>query len=82
MIDGDEAPLTRDSLVELLDRAGVPNDSYHLFGAHLNDAVVIDHRPQGWVVFYSERGAESDLQLHHSEDAACRDLLRRLRRIS
>jgi len=64
-----------------LDRAGVPHDSYHLFGAHLNDAVVIDHRSRGWVVFYSERGTESDLRPHHSEDAACRDLLARLRRI-
>jgi hypothetical protein len=58
MVEGEKALLGRESLVELLDRMGVPGDAYHLFGAHLNDAVVIDHRPDGWVVFYSERGAE------------------------
>ena len=51
----------------------------NLFGAHINDMVVIDHIPQGWVVFYSERGSESRLRLHATEDAACRDLLARLR---
>jgi hypothetical protein len=50
-------PVSRESLAELLDRMGVPGDAYHLFGVHLNDAAVIDHRPDGWVVFYSERGA-------------------------
>jgi 8-oxo-dGTP pyrophosphatase MutT (NUDIX family) len=77
----DGAPLTRESLAELLNGA-VPLNSYHLFGAHLDDAVVIDHRPDGWVVFYSERGGEFDVRFHDSEDAACRDLLARLRRFS
>jgi hypothetical protein len=57
----------------------ISKDAYHLFGAHLNDAVVIDHRRQGWVVFYSERGTEFDLKSYQTEDAACRDLLARLR---
>jgi CYTH domain-containing protein len=71
-------PLARSSLAVILDRAGIRQDAYHLFGAHISDAVVIDHRPEGWVVFHSGRGAESSLRLHHSEDAACRDLLARL----
>ena len=76
---GNQIPLTRESLQGLLDETGVPKDAYHLFGAHLDDAVVIDHRRQGWVVFYSERGAEFDLKTYQTEDAACRDLLARLR---
>jgi len=74
-----DAPLTRQTLVGLLVHTGIQPDSYHLYGAHLNDALVIDHRPEGWVVHYSERGAEFDLRLHHSEDSASRDLLARLR---
>jgi CYTH domain-containing protein len=70
--------LTRDSLAGILHRAGIRPDAYHLFGAHANDAVVIDHRPEGWFVFYSEGGAQTSLRFHHSEDAACRDLLARL----
>jgi hypothetical protein len=73
-------PLTRPRLGELLDSLSAPRGSYHLYGAHLDDAMVIDHRAQGCVVFYSERGSESDLRLHHTEDAACRDLLARLQR--
>jgi hypothetical protein len=76
-----DRPITRETLGELLVHTGVPPGSYHLYGAHIDDALVIDHRPEGWVVFYSERGAEFDLRLHHSEDSACRDLLARLRRV-
>jgi hypothetical protein len=49
-----------------------------LYGANDHDRVLIDHRANGWAVFYSERGTEYDLQLHESEDAGCRDLLGRL----
>jgi hypothetical protein len=73
-------PLNRERLGELLNGLAAPQGSYHLYGAHLDDAVVIDHRSQGWVVFQSERGGEFSLKLHHTEDAACRDLLTRLRR--
>jgi hypothetical protein len=70
--------LTRDRLAELLPAKGVRSTAYSLFGAHAADAFVIDQRANRWVVFYSERGAESDLVAHDSEDAACRDLLDRL----
>jgi len=38
----------------------------------------MDHRPEGWVVFYSERGNESSLQSHRGEADACADLHARL----
>jgi hypothetical protein len=44
------------ALAAHLEALGVRDVTYHLFGAHLDDAMVIDRRPEGWVVFYSERG--------------------------
>jgi hypothetical protein len=71
-------PLTREALASVLGQAGVAPTTYHLYGAHINDAVILDHRAVGWVVFYSERGGEFSLRRHGTEDAACRDLLARL----
>ena len=73
-------PRSRTSLANHLNELGVNENSYHLYGAHLEDAIVMDHRPEGWVVFYSERGGESSLRLHLTEAGACTDLLDRLTR--
>ena len=71
-------PTSRAALAEHLDAVGVRQGTYHLFGAHLDDAMVMDRRLDGWVVFYSERGGESSLTVHHDEASACRALLGRL----
>jgi len=73
-----EAPETREALAAHLDSLGINPDCYHLYGAHLGDAFVLDHRPEGWVVFYSERGGESSTKVFDSEPAACRELLARV----
>jgi len=70
--------LTREKLAELLPEKGFRRSGYSLSGAHGEDAFVIDHRGSRWVVFYTERGVESGLIEHKTEDAACRDLLDRL----
>ncbi len=70
--------LTREHTAALLQERGTPPAAFHLYGAHVDDAIVLDHRVGGWVVFYSERGGESTLLRHATEDAACRDLLDRL----
>ena len=49
------APPTRSHLAEIFDAIGVRAGTYHLDGAHLDVAFVIDHRSGGWVVSYSER---------------------------
>ena len=67
-------PLTRERLAVVLDRLGVQPGSYSLFGAHSPDSVVIDHRPEGWVVFYTERGDESGLETFPTEAEACQAL--------
>jgi hypothetical protein len=71
-------PLTRESLGVLLDRLGVQPRSYSLYGAHSPDAHVIDHRRDGWVVFYTERGDESGLVTYATESDACLALLDRV----
>ena len=71
-------PTRRDALAVHLETLGVRDGTYHLYGAHLDDAIVMDHRPDGWVVFYSERGGESSLKAHDNEASACADLLARL----
>lgn len=80
MGDHDATPRTRRALADRLDALGVSETSYHLYGAHLNDAIIMDHRAEGWVVFYSERGDESSLELHSTEADACADLLDRVTR--
>jgi hypothetical protein len=71
-------PLNREALAKLLAANGVAERAYHLYGAHRDDALVLDHRPEGWVVFYSERGEEEVLARYDTEAEACLDLLTRL----
>lgn len=70
--------LTRERLPDLISEAGKNVAAVSLYGAHDHDRLVIDNRPDGWVVFYTERGGEFDLRSHVSEHEACRDLLERL----
>jgi hypothetical protein len=78
MADHRAEPKSRDALADHLDALGVRPGTYHLFGAHLDEAMVMDRRPEGWVVFYSERGGESSPAVHDDEANACADLLARL----
>ncbi|WP_183093852.1 hypothetical protein [Nocardioides stalactiti] len=43
-----------------------------------DDAIVLAQRPEGWVVFYTERGRETVLAVHAQEADACADLLGRV----
>jgi hypothetical protein len=70
--------LTCERLPDIICAAGKDMSAVSLYGAHDNDQIVIDNRPNGWVVFYTERGAECDLRTHVSEHEACRDLPARL----
>ena len=72
-------PQSREALADELEALGVREGAYHLFGAHLDDGIVMDKRAEGWVVFYSERGGEYSLKVHRDEAGACGDLLTRVR---
>ena len=67
--------ITREVLAEILETRGVGDDRYHLYGAHLDQAVVMDHRGSEWVVFFSDRGVESGLRYFGNEQAACQFVL-------
>lgn len=71
-------PKTREALATYLHEFGIREGTFHLFGAHLDNAHVMDLRPEGWVVFYSERGGESSVAVHRDEADACADLLARV----
>lgn len=73
-----DPPRDRDELGRVLAEQGVAERAYSLWGAHLDDSVVMDHRGAGWVVFYSERGGEFSLREHPTEAEACADLLVRV----
>lgn len=73
-----DAPRSRDELERALDLLGIQDGVYHLHGAHLDDAYVIDHRSSGWVVFYSQRGHEDILDTYETEAEACADLFERV----
>ncbi len=80
MADSAAIPRTRTALANHLTELGVSENSYHLYGTYLDDAIVLDERPEGWVVFYSECGGESALKVHSTEAGACADLLDRVTR--
>jgi len=71
-------PLTLPSLAALLEEEGVSERAYSLYGAHKEDAIVLDNRPGGWVVFYTERGRELGIETYGKESDACLDLLNRV----
>jgi hypothetical protein len=77
----DETPLTCDRVAAILRAEGHPADSYGIGrqGKYLDQAHVLERWSNRWVVYYIERGSKSNLRKHTSEDAACRDLLSRLR---
>ena len=78
MSESPAEPTTRAALAEHLDALGVRKGTYSLSGALLDDALGIVRRPEGWIVYYSERGREDVLAVHEDETSACTDLLARL----
>jgi hypothetical protein len=76
-----EELLTCERLAAILEAEGYQSSSYG-FGRHAkyrDQAFILDRWSNRWVVYYTERGAKTDIRKHMSEDTACRDLLARLR---
>jgi hypothetical protein len=75
-----DEPLTRETLRSLLEREGYQPDAYNLDNRKdLDDVFVLGWEGKKWVVWYAERGSRHSRRKHPTEDAACRDLLERLR---
>jgi hypothetical protein len=75
------APFTCRRLAELLESEGHSPDSYGIGrrGKYRDQAFILDRWSKHWVVYYTERGGKTGIRKHASEDAACRDLLARVR---
>jgi hypothetical protein len=70
-----------EQLAAILEAKGYQPSSYGIGrrSKYRDQAFILDRWSNRWVVYYSERGANTGIRKHVSEDAACRDLLARLR---
>lgn len=77
----EDGPLTCDLVRAVLEAEGHPSDRYGIGrqGKYLDQAHVLERWSNRWVVYYTERGTRFEVRRHATEDAACRDLLGRLR---
>lgn len=71
--------MNRSELADILFREGINPRCYGLHGGHADCTYVIDRRPDGWVVYFTERGSDSQHQYFDTEDEACRCLLNHVR---
>jgi hypothetical protein len=77
--------MNRIELKQELMEAGFPVDSYSCFSKPKDESLCIEYIAPHWVVFYSERGMQTDRKIFSSEEAACDhfygELVRWFRRI-
>lgn len=59
------------TLVDALNSAGVAPDSYWLEGGLPSERYCLEHRVDGWAVYYSERGQRTGETVFDSEQEAC-----------
>lgn len=71
-------PLDKARVRELVDQHGINAVWYSLDGAQVFDGFVLRHTPEGFVVFYTERGTDRLRVIHRTESEPCRDLLERV----
>jgi hypothetical protein len=73
--------LSAERLQAILKAEGYPSSAYGIGrrGQYMDQAFVIDKWSSRWVVYYTERGSKTDIRKYATEDAACRDLLARIR---
>jgi hypothetical protein len=62
-----------------LDAEGITPDAYDLTGEGRDEAYALRETPSGWMISYSERGLERDVETYGTEQEACERLLMRMR---
>ncbi len=70
--------MNKNELTFKLAQAGVRSDVYCLDGGLPSEAYCLNRTPEGWEVYYSERGVKTDLRLFDKEEDACSYLYRLL----
>jgi len=69
--------MTLDELDSAFQRLNVPPSAYSL-GLDENESYCLVRQPDGWHVYYSERGKKNSEDIFASESAACAALLERV----
>jgi hypothetical protein len=67
--------MDRPALQRFLDSERIDADAYSLDGERRDELYVLDQRGTRWVVYYSERGLETEIMQFETEDSACRHLM-------
>lgn len=62
-------------LKRFLDKEGIDPDAYSLTGERRDDTYVLVQRGSKWIVYYSERGLKTGIQMFETEASACRHLM-------
>jgi hypothetical protein len=73
-------PMDTETLRHLLDAEGIDPHAYSLDGGMPYEAYVLERRPEGWLVYYSERGLRTQEAGFESESEGCAHLLELLLR--
>lgn len=63
-------------LAAALERENFDPRTYSLRGGNTSDTVCLCEERGKWHVYYTERGSRFDEQIHDTEDAACRAMLK------
>jgi hypothetical protein len=67
-------------LSEELKKLGIPNSWFSLMDKGITeDKICLRFADNQWTVYYSERGRKYELKTFQTEDAACRELLFRMK---
>lgn len=72
-------PETLEQLEELLQEGGFPRYSYSLEGGLPSEAYCVERTPEGWHVYYSERGNKSTIGRCATEKEAVACFLKEVR---
>jgi hypothetical protein len=68
--------MNRHELKLVLESRKIRKDSYSLTGGHQPERYELDERDGKWLVYYSERGIETNKKEFSSESVACTYLLK------
>lgn len=70
--------MTVSDLQAALRRERVSEAAYSLHGGLPNEAYCLGQTPDGWEVYYSERGGKTSLRVFLDEHLACDEFFRRV----
>ena len=70
--------MNRTQLQQAFESENVDPRAYDFSGSNIGEQYVLEPRPGGWSVYYSERGGKNDETFFDTEDEACHELMNRV----